>query len=312
MSDQHRPAVLHDDDVVRLADMGAAIAAIEALFAAQATGRLIAPPRHFVPFGKRTELVFSVGGELEGAGGTRAYYSRNGRHLDDQLVVVWDMVSGGMRGIILGHRLGILRMGAIGGVAIRHLTDPAASTLAVIGAGRQAEAHLEAAALVRRLSHVQVSSRDPARAADFCRRMSTKVGVAVEPAATAQEAVADAQIVVLATSSLTPVIRAEWLSPSAFVHSVGYKSPVAKEMGLDVPDRAAALFTDSPAQIESFGAKFILHGSAHAGRVQPLHAVIARTGVRPASGIAVCYPMGIAGADIAVASDLLTRHTPVG
>src|SRR5689334_14409527 len=103
MSDQQRPVVLYDEDVARLADMSSAITAVEALFVAQAAGKLIAPPRHFVPFGNRTELVFSVGGELEGAGGTRAYYSRSGRHLDDQLVAVWDMVSGAMRGVILGH-----------------------------------------------------------------------------------------------------------------------------------------------------------------------------------------------------------------
>lgn len=124
-------------------------------------GESIIPPRHRADFGHNTELVFTVGGNAQ-VGGARAYFSRHAKHHDDQAVLVWDMSTGAMKGAIFGFELGVLRMGAIGGVTIDALAPTDTRSLAIIGTGRQGRSHLEAAMAVRDIRDVSVFGRDQA------------------------------------------------------------------------------------------------------------------------------------------------------
>ena len=305
--------MLTDPDVEKYGDMGTAISAVEEAMRAKSRSAFLAPPRHRVAFGQTTELIFSVGGSLataDGAvAGVRSYFSRSGMHFPDQVVAVWNMSDGALNGVIVGAALGALRMGAIGGVAIKALANPGAATIAILGAGRQARSHLEAAAVVRKLRSARVFSRDLAKSRAFAELMSQRLGIDVRTASSAEDAVADASIVIGATSSLRPVIKASDLAPGTYVHSVGFKSPVAKEFGLDVADRAEAIYTDSPAQAEAFGRTFILHGTKHFERMIDLAQVV--SGIAPAhsdaDGIRVSYPLGMTGTDIVVANTVLQR-----
>src|SRR5262245_14703616 len=139
--------------------------------------------------------------------------------------------------------------------------------------------------------------------------MSKKLGTPVAAYTSAREAVEGADMVLLATTSLRPVIRAEWLSPGVFVHTVGFKSPAGKEMDLDVAERADFLATDSPAQIAAAGETFILHGTTHLGRLVDLADIVSGKAAVPtdAKAMRVCYPMGIAGSEVIVADHLLQR-----
>jgi ornithine cyclodeaminase/alanine dehydrogenase-like protein (mu-crystallin family) len=305
------PLVLTDADVHQFADMATAIAVVEDAFRAAGTASFVAPARLRVPFGRMTDLIFVVGGSTtpEGVVGFRAYYSRAAKRYEDQVVAVWDLATGALKGVILGKALGILRMGAIGGVAIRALARPEAAIVAVIGAGHQAASHLQAAAIVRDLREVRIYSRHEESCRSFAQRMSQQLGIPVLPQASARDAVEGADIVLLATTSLQPVVRAEWLSPGVFVHTVGFKSPAGKEMGLDVAERAEFLATDSAAQIESAGDRFVLYGTAELGRVADLADIVSGRAAGPTDprAIRVCYPMGLTGSDVVVADDLLRR-----
>jgi ornithine cyclodeaminase len=259
-----------------------------------------------------TELVFAIGGTAGAGsvGGVRAYVSRNTAHLDDQLVAVWNLESGALKGVVLGAALGAVRMGAIGGAAIRALARADASVVAVVGIGRQAATHLAAAAAVRPLREARVFGRSAARSADFARLMEARLGLPVRAAASARAAVEGADIVLLATSSYRPVIEAAWLAPGTFVHTVGFKSSAAKEMGLDVAERADLVATDSPAQVAAFGRTFVLAGTRHQDRLVDLAEIVAghAPGRTDPSMITVCYPLGLAGAEIVLAADLLERR----
>jgi alanine dehydrogenase len=224
-------------------------------------------------------------------------------------VAVWDPSTGALKGVILGEALGILRMGAIGGTAIQKLARPDADVVAVIGAGRQAASHVEAAACVRNLREVRIHSRHQDKCRSFAQQISKKLNIPVTAHDSACRAVDGADIVLLATNSLRPVIRAEWLSPGVFVHTIGFKSPAGKEMDLDVAERANFLATDSLAQIEAAGDTFILHGTAHLGRLIDLADIVSGNAPGPIDpeAIRVCYPMGIAGSEVIVADHLLQR-----
>ena len=76
---------------------------------------------------------------------------------------------------------------------------------------------------------------EPATAPRFAERHG------VHAAASAEEAVRGADVVVVATSSRTPVLRGAWLSPGAHVNAVGAARPDWRELDDDVVAPLAAL-----------------------------------------------------------------------
>ena len=155
-----RYTVLTDDDVRRVLPMSAAVDRIESALREHAEGTLVAPPRFRVDVAKGA-LIFTAGAvtHYDKAVGFRVYDRFQDSHASHgQVVVVFDSDTGDFKGVIVGGHLGAMRTGAIGGVAIKHMARPDASRAAILGSGRQARTHLEAAAVVRHFASVKVYS----------------------------------------------------------------------------------------------------------------------------------------------------------
>jgi ornithine cyclodeaminase len=303
--------VLTDADVDRLADMGALVRAVEGVLRAKAEARLVAPPRHHVAFGPAGDLVFTIGGEVGGANiaGFRVYDTFAGDVGErSQIVAVWNSRTGALRGLVVGGRLGALRTGAIGGAAVTALARSDARTLAVIGTGIQARTQLEGALAVRTIDSVRVFSRDESRRSGLAAETARAHGIEARAAASAREAVEGADIVLCATTSPTPVIRADWLAPGAHVNTVGPKLRDRHEMGPDVAERAVVIATDSPAQVEAYPS-FFLDGTHHRARMVDLADIVAghRPGRQGDGDITLFCSAGLAGTEVAVADALLAR-----
>ena len=104
------------------------------------------------------------------------------------------------------------RTAAVSAVSTRYLARPDASTLAIIGSGVQARSHLEAYQHVRQLKDVRVWSPQPRSRERFVDDMSRPRPMPIVAADTAEAAVRGADLIVLATSSPTPVIDDAWVS----------------------------------------------------------------------------------------------------
>ena len=118
--------------------------------------------------------------------------------------------------------------------------------LAIIGSGVQAHSHLEALPLVRDFREIRVWSPNAARLAQFV------VGHDVIACDSAERAVRGADVVVLATSSTTPVIDDGWVAPGTHVVAVGACRPTHREIdprlvarSLVVVDSRAAAMKES-------------------------------------------------------------------
>lgn len=166
-------------------------------------------------------------------------------------------------------------MGAIGAVAVDLLAAPDASVLGLLGTGTQAWAQLWGIRAVRRLAAVRIYSRDADRRDAFARRARTELGLPAQPVTTPREAVEGADLVVLATSSATPVIDSDWVSPGSYVTTVGPKQVGRAEFPLDLVARADVTVTDSLDQISAYDPPNILAGTPHAQRLTLLGAVLA-------------------------------------
>ncbi|MFT4182873.1 MAG: ornithine cyclodeaminase family protein [Rhizobium sp.] len=300
--------ILGDSDLERIPAMALAVEAIEEAFFARSAGDLVSPPRHSVSFAEKGDLIFTIGGTTDNASiaGFRVYDTfRGARH--DQIVAVWSTQTAELQGILIGTRLGEIRTGAIGGVAVRHMSSPDATTVGIIGSGQQARAQLEAASLVRQLSYVRIYSRSERNRYQFALEMEERLGIPVEAVDSPRCAVRDADIVICATSSLTPVIKAEWLKPGAHINTVGPKMVDEHELGLDVAAAAHLIATDSPEQVKAYRMPFFLEGTPSGERMVDLAAIVSgKLAARDRPGQTTLFcSVGLAGTEVLVGARIL-------
>ena len=135
-----------------------------------------------------------------------------------------------------GRLITEMRTAAVSAVATDHLARADTPVLAILGSGVQAQSHLEALRIVRKFREVRVWS--PRHAREF----ASKFGVSA--AASAEDAVRGADVIVVATSATTPVLRGEWLSPGAHINAVGATRPDWRELDDEVL-RKARIYVES-------------------------------------------------------------------
>ena len=303
-----QPILLGDADVARLSDMGDAIAAIEAAFRSRAAGDFVAPPRHVTSFPGFGNQVYTAGGTTgeRPIAGFRVYNNFDKSDaVEDQLVAVWDMRTAKLEGVIVSRHVGSIRTGAIGGVAVKYMSRTNASVAAVIGAGRQAATQIEAAARVRSLTEIRCFNRTEETRHAFAASVQEKLGIRTIAATSSEEAVAGADIVILATRSGTPVIRAEWLASGAYVNMLGPRLKENSEVGLDVAKCAGLIATDSPDQVAAL--RFFLKDTPEMSRMIDLADIVCgrRPGREDESATSLFCSVGLAGTEVMIATALI-------
>ncbi|MCL4249113.1 MAG: ornithine cyclodeaminase family protein [Anaerolineae bacterium] len=296
------PLILTDDDVHQFLSPAEAVAVMESVFRARANGDTSGAPRWEMPF-PEGRMTFTAGAVPQGIG-FRVYVRGTFDH-DDQVVVVWDRQTAALKGIITGGALGALRTGAIGGTAIKHMTPPEATSLALIGTGRQAWTQLQAIMAVRPLAEVRVHSRTPEHRAAFCEKAQAQwPDLKIAPVDDVETAVRDAALVVSATTSKHPLILGEWLAPDAHVSTLGTRGRSNREIDEEVVRRAGWIVTDSPEQMRSYPDGTILQDTGIL--LHELADVVAGKIERPQrGGISLFVSTGLAGTEVALAARLL-------
>src|SRR5262249_25522926 len=100
-----------------------------------------------------------------------------------------------------------------------------------------ARSHVEALRSVRQFEEVRVWSPT----LEHAKRFAQEIGAT---ATSAEEAVRDADVIVTATSSKTPVLKGDWLKPGCHVNAVGACRPDWRELD-DEAIKRSILFVDS-------------------------------------------------------------------
>jgi ornithine cyclodeaminase/alanine dehydrogenase-like protein (mu-crystallin family) len=159
-------------------------------------------------------------------------------------ILLLDPMTGELLAVVDGRFITEARTAAASAVSVKLLARQDASRLAILGSGVQARSHLEAIGLVRDLSAVRVWSPTAANCAAFAREMQPRCSAPIIPAASAQDAVEGADLVVLVTASRHAVVRQEWIRAGAHVCAVGACRPNHREMDSALVANAR-LFVDS-------------------------------------------------------------------
>ena len=247
----------------------------------------------------------------------------NGNHargLDSHLasIVLMDPATGALLALMDGRYITEARTAAVSAVSSSLLARRTAQSLAIIGSGVQARSHLDALSRVHNLRQVTVWSPHKAHRDQFVEWANSAAAVPrtgtdrkVTAVDHAGEAVVGADVVVLVTSSPTPVLENGWVKPGAHVISVGACRPNQREMDpalvararLFVDSRGAALVESGDVvlgmQEQRFGADHIV---AELGEL-----VAGATGRRSDTEVTVFKSLGLAVEDV-TAADLAYRR----
>ncbi len=199
-----------------------------------------------------------------------------------------------------------IRTAASTAVASRVLARPDSTVLAILGLGEQAHSHVDAMRAVHPIKRIVAWGRDRAKLDAFARENG------VETAASAAEAVAEADIIVTATPARAPFLFAAMLKPGQHVNAVGASVAFMQELAADIVP-ATRFVTDYRPSLEPQAAEVIaarrdgLIAAEH--DIPEIGEIIAGTkpGRRSAGDITVYRSLGIAAQDLAAAHAILAR-----
>lgn len=213
--------MLSEVEVARLLDPRELLDRLVQAFVIVSEGRASIPPR---PAAATPNGLLSVmPGYLPGVGlGSKqvsVYPGNEQRGLPSHLAVIslFDEETGELVCVMDGTHITTARTAGASAVSTRLLARPDASVLAVLGAGVEGAAHLQAIALVRDLAEIRIASRTFAHAERLA---------ATDPLARAvpsfEEAVRGADIVCCCTNTPAPMVDWTWFDPGTHVTSVGF------------------------------------------------------------------------------------------
>ncbi|MFQ5880024.1 MAG: ornithine cyclodeaminase family protein, partial [Dehalococcoidia bacterium] len=199
--------------------------------------------------------------------------------------------------------------GAASGVATKYIARPQARPVGIIGSGWQAQSQLMAVCAVRPVAMVRAYSRDPQRRQAFARQMSEVLGMQVDAADSAKEAVEGCDIVITATNASQPLFNGRWLSPGAHVNAIGANAILRREIDDATVLRCGTIVVDCKDQARIEAAELIFpieRGQLYWDQVKELGEVVAGIipGRRSEDEITLFKSLGIAIWDVATAQRL--------
>lgn len=222
------------------------------------------------------------------------------------LYVLYDRVTLTPVALLDGTALTTLRTPAVSAVAVDHLAAPEARRLVVLGSGPQAWGHVEALRAIRPLGDVTVVGRDRDRAAALVARVRDS---GLDARVGSRDDVADADVVVCATTARQPLFDGRRLRPGTCVVAVGSHEPDARELD------DATIGSAERVVVESRGVAMREAGdiiqAVRAGVVREDSLIDLREAVRlaPTAGSSVFKSVGMGWQDLVVADLAYQRGT---
>jgi len=316
--------LLREAEIRELLDPRACLEAMEAALAAYSTGKAELPAVIQLDVPEERGEIHIKAGHLHGG----AHYAVKiasgfpgneslGWPVSGGMVLAFDARTGHPSALLMDNGyITDLRTGIAGAVAAKHLARRDATVAAVIGTGAQARHQMRALDLVRPLEAIRVYGRSPEKARacadDIAANHSHLRRCKVIVADSIEAAMADADVVVTATASRQPLVRAEWLAPGMHLTAVGSDQPDKQELHPEVLARADILVADSRPQCLRLGE---IHHAVARGviREEDIDAELGeiaaglKPGRRGSDEITVCDLTGVGVQDVAAANVVLAR-----
>jgi alanine dehydrogenase len=265
-------------------------------------------------FGVKTGYDRSAGALGLKAGGYWAGNAARGLTNHQSTTLLFDPATGQAAALVGANYLTGVRTGAAAALATRHLARPDAHMLGIVGTGTQALYQLDAIRCVRPIDEVVAWNRTPARLDAFLDAVRARGLVA--RAASLEETVRAADILVTATPGQEALVSAAWVRAGTHINAVG--ADTAGKQELD-----AALVARSEVYVDSLEQAITIGECQHAvrlGLIEPgqvkgtLGGLVSGRlpGRQDAGAITLFDSTGIALQDLAVAALAVERANERG
>lgn len=239
----------------------AAVAAIREAFRADGEGRTAVPAVINLPipgtsgeFHVKTAWVSGV--PFVAVKVASGFYDNPARGLPtgSGMMALFDAATGMPTGLLFDNGfLTDIRTGAAGAVAADCLARRDVGTVGVIGSGVQARHQVACLREVRRFRRVAAWSIDRPGLLQYCADLRAAHDLDAVACASAEEVCRAADLLVTATPSREPLVRAEWLKPGMHVTAVGSDAPGKQELDAACLARADVVVVDRLSQCARFG-----------------------------------------------------------
>ncbi|HEX6458261.1 MAG TPA: ornithine cyclodeaminase family protein [Thermoleophilaceae bacterium] len=306
---------LGSDDVRALATREVLMDAARAAVRAERDGAVVMPPRLDVdlPTGFLRVMPAALG-EVMGVKVMTLVKGLGNRYL----LLLYSQPSGDLLALLDADEITRLRTAATTALAGELLAPGGVQQLGLLGSGFEAESHLRLLARLWPLEQVTVYSPTRERRQAFAARMSEELGVHVTSVDSAEDAVAEAKVSVLATKATEPVVDGTAFPPDAVVLSIGSTRPDLRELDRSALGRACVVLVDDARQVRLESGDVIdalACGALTGDRIVSMSALdgdVARLGADGTRDLLAFKSVGTAVQDLALAGSLLSAARAEG
>lgn len=295
---------LDEEGVRKLLDWDELMAAMERVLAEFSRGAIVQPVRSVITVEENLSylgVMPAVAGDVMGLK-LVTFYPKNAPTqipTHQATILLYRTATGEPLAAMDGRLITEMRTAAVSAAITNYLAPPRSRVLALLGSGVQARAHLSALARIREFSEVRVWSRTPDHAQRFARERGAIA------AASAEEAVRGADVVVTATAARASILQGGWLKPGAHVNAVGACRHDWRE--LDDAAMRGVILVDSRAAAAAEAGDIIMSKAEIYAEIGELFGGLAE---RPPAGATTIFKsLGLACEDLAAAKLVVDAAT---
>ena len=214
--------VLTRNEVETLLDPHELLAEIEAGFRALSEGQLNVPPRNqaIAPKGILVGMPAYMPGRHMSVKLVTVFHENKTVPAHQATITLFNSDTGTPVAFMDGEHITAIRTAAGAILSAKQLARKESRLLAIVGAGVLGHAHLKMIGTLTGIEEIWIASKDFSQAQALAARDSRAQAVD-----SVMQAVSNADIVCLCTSSAEPVIQKEWLKEGVHISSVGYRPP---------------------------------------------------------------------------------------
>jgi thiomorpholine-carboxylate dehydrogenase len=218
--------ILDEAQVRRHLTYEALVPALEQALIRFSTGAIAQPVRTILPIPEHNGvfgLMPAIDGDLMGVKLVTFYHDNATLPTHQAVIQLFSASTGEPLATLDGRLITEMRTAAVTAIAARLFTPDQRLTVAIVGSGVQARAHLQALRLVREIKELRVWSRTPTHADAFAAETGA-VSLSLE------EAIRGADIVVGVANVSEPLILGRHLPPNAFVAAIAAVGATKREL----------------------------------------------------------------------------------
>ncbi len=158
-------------------------------------------------------------------------------------IMVQDINTGDIVGIMDGSLITAMRTGAATGVSVKYLARKNSTILGIYSAGVQARKQVSAVfwGLNEKLEKCKVYDLKKEVASEFKKELEKELGIEIEIVESGDDLLLDADIIVAATTSTTPLFSGDKVAEGTHISSIGAHAPEARELDSIIIRRASLL-----------------------------------------------------------------------